>query len=342
MEIAADPSSARWHPVLAVLKISKVTFWFIWLTPYVFGYVASADRDGASHLAWFLFAALGVCSIESANCIHNELVDQEEDRINQPNRASLIASVGESRLWKLAIVGYVGSLAGIVLVGIVVDPLVALLMFLAAAAAPLYNWGPRLKRRPGLAEVGIAWATLMGYLAGWRFNASLGDVSAVVWVVVYFFGITSLMKDLPDVAGDEKVQAPGIFSIRWRTLRTSILAYIYLSPYALLVALVGTGVLPVRMLGVLAVAVMGIAVMVLGERARSLPTFIAAYELAFFYVHVFMLVLFVLYTPTRWALLAAAVLFVGRGVALTFQLAPRFVEPSFSWSRSLAQLVHAR
>jgi hypothetical protein len=96
------------------------------------------------------------------------------------------------------------------------------------------------------------------------------------------------------------------------------------------------------MLGVFAVGVLGIAVMLLGERARSLTTFIAAYELAFFYVHVFMLTLFLLYTPTMWAFLAAAVLFVGRAFALLLGLAPRFVEPTFSWSDSLGELIHAR
>ncbi|SNS76451.1 4-hydroxybenzoate polyprenyltransferase [Asanoa hainanensis] len=330
-----------WHPAVAVLKISKVPFWFIWVTPFTFAYLASAPEGGSTHLWWFVVSVAGICLVESANCIHNELVDHEEDAANQPRRPSLVRSVGEPVLWRTAVGGYLVSLCGAIATGVLVNPVVAVMMLAAWLAAPIYNWGLRLKRRPGWAELDIAWATLFGYLAGWTWHQPLSTVPAVVWLVTFFFGVSALLKDLPDVVGDESVGAPGVFSLRNRFTRRVALTVIAGSPYLVLLALTATGQLPPRMLALAALSVIGAAVMVLGERAHTLETFILAYELAFSYVHLFMLVLFVLYSPGLLAVTVALCLLAGRTLALALQLAPRFAEPSFTWSGSWRVLTNA-
>jgi len=336
----AEPAPNRtWHPAVAVLKISKVPFWFIWVTPFAFAYLASAPPGGSTHLAWFVVSVAGICLVESATCIHNELVDHEEDAANQPRRPALVRSVGEPVLWRMALVGYLVSLGGAIATGILVKPVVAVMMLAAWLAAPIYNWGVRLKRRPGWAELDIAWATFFGYLAGWTWHQPVSAVPATVWVVTFFFGVSALMKDLPDVVGDESVSAPSVFSLRSRPARRLALACIAVTPYVLVIALAATRQLPERMLALLVLGVVGVAVMVLGERANTLETFILAYELAFYYVHLFMLTLFVLYSPSALTLLVAACLLLGRTLALGLRLAPRFVEPTFTWAGSWRGLV---
>lgn len=331
--------SSSCRPWLATLKIGKVTFWFIWITPIIYGYLASADVAGARHLGWFIYAILGTCFLEAINCMHNELVDQEEDGINQPNRASLLHSIGEGRLRKLVYGGYAVCLLGLIPLAVFVSPLVVLLMLAGGLAAPLYNWGPRLKRRVGMAEVAIGWAVFFGYLWGWAWNRPIANVSPVIWVVTYFFAITSLMKDLPDVNGDERVNAASVFSIRRKRLRLTLIWLIYLSPYVLAVALTMAGILPPKFYVLCIVAAPGLFVFYLGEKVNSLETMIVAYEMAFLYVHIFFLILFIIDVPTRVALAVGLALLMLRTASVILGLAPRFVEENFSWSRSLNTLV---
>lgn len=329
-----------WPPLLAIAKVAKVTFWFIWATPLIFGYLASADSRGSPQdVLWFALVVGGVCFVESINCIHNELMDQEEDAANQPRRGTLIASVGEPTLWLLVVFGYAVCVVGIIPIAIFVGLDVAALIVGASIAPVLYNSGPRLKRRPVLAELAIGWAAFCTYLTGWAFNEPIEDAPAVIWLFTYFFAVTSFLKDLPDVAGDELVGAPGVFSIRRSALRRGALVFVYLSPYALVVALVVAGSLPERMLFLCSLCPVALWLMVIGDRVSSLPTMIAAYELAFLYVHVFFLAMFILYTPTPPAVIAAAVLFAARMTVLYLGLAPRFVEPDFDWSSSFGALV---
>lgn len=328
-----------WHPFVAILKISKVTFWIVWVTPVLFGYLASATRWSPRHVGWFALAVVGTMIFEGVNCLHNELVDQEEDRINQPNRALLLAAVGERTLWRIIRIGYWACFLGLVPIAIVVGPAVATVMALGAIAAPMYNWGPRLKRRPGLAQVAIGWAVFCAYLYGWMWNGgSIGDVPQTIWVLSYFFFVTSLLKDLPDVTGDEQVDAPGVFSIRHPPTRRAMLLFIYFSPYALIVALVAAGILEPRFLWLCWLLLGGALVSGVAAAANELKTMIVAYEFAFTYVHIFFLALFVVTTPTQAAMWLAVILFALRLLALGFGLAPRFVEADFSWGHSTLAL----
>jgi len=335
----------RWPRLLAILKIAKVPFWFIWITPMVFGYLASAELGPARHSGWFIVVLFGTILLECANCIHNELMDQEEDAINQPNRSTLVASVGEPTLWQIALSGYLICFIGLIPFAIFVSPLIATLLFLGGLAAPLYNWGPRLKRRPGLAQVAIAWAAFFSYIVGWAWNQPtlawnhiFLNISPAIWLLIYFYFATCFIKDLPDVRGDERVGAPGIFSIRRHWVRKGLLLFVYLSPYLLTYTLVISGVLPPRFSSLFSLIPLGLVVMIVGERATTIDTMIVAYEFVFVYVHLFFLVLFLLDTPSGQAFLIAILLFAARTLSVYLQLAPRFVEPDFAWSYSISRL----
>jgi 4-hydroxybenzoate polyprenyltransferase len=327
----------RWHPVLAVLKIAKVTFWFIWLTPFVFGWVAS-DGGSARHLVWFWGTAAGVCLVDAACNLHNELVDREEDAVNQPNRTRLLASVPEWALWALVAFGYAYALLGIVTLSMVVGVATSALILATALVALLYNAGPRLKRRPVLSELAIGWATLAAFAVGWSMHRPIADLPPVAWALAYFVTVTACLKDLPDARGDEQVGVRRLVTVPRPALRRAALAFIYLSPYAVTAALVGLDQLPARTLAVGALLPVALWLAILADRGGSLTATIAAYQLGFLYIHVFSLTLFLLYVYDRAALLPAAILLVGRLAALVLGLDPRLVEPDFSWSGSVRAL----
>ena len=326
-----------WPPVVAVLKIAKPAFWFIWITPFAFGYLASAGSS-PRHPVWFVLIALGICMIDSACNLHNELVDRVEDAHNQPNRTLLLDSVGERPLWALVLTGYGIGAAALVPIGLIVGVDTVVLIVVTGVTALLYNAGPHLKRRPVLAQLAIGSAALSLFLIGWTWHEPLGEMPTPGWLLFSFTLSMGFLKDLPDVEGDRLVSAAGVFTIRGRTLRAALVAAVYLGPYVLLAGLAGTGALPGRMLVLLALVPVALWLMIVGDRARTLNERVAAYQLVFLYVHVFSLVALVVYVGTTAAAVAAAVLFVGRVVVLVFGLDPRLVEPDFRWTQSMSSL----
>lgn len=328
---------------IAFAKILKAPFWFTWITPAVFGYYVSAD--GSPHaIGWFLFLCVALCVAEASCNLHNELVDRREDAINQPSRARLLAhlldAVGPARLWQVVFAGYGFTTLAVVGIWLYVDPVVALGLIYLGVHAILYNVGLHLKRRPGIAEVTIGTAALATFLLGWAWHQPVGDMPAEAWLLAYFMGITVFSKDLPDTAGDEVVEASSIFSIRTPARLRAALAFVYLSPYGLALVLAVAGLVPVRTLGILVLAPVGGWFALAADSVRSVTAKVAAYQVAFLYGHVFLLVLFVVSVPETGSVLVALGLALARLATLALRLDPRLVEPDFtSWRAALRALI---
>jgi 4-hydroxybenzoate polyprenyltransferase len=331
------------RPIVTFAKMTKAPFWVTWITPAVFGYFASADGD-FHQLPWFVFLCV-TWSIAEGTCnVHNDLVDREEDEINQPHRArrfaSLIEAWGVRRLWQIVFAGY--ALAGltVVLMWLYVDPVVALSFIYLGAQVIFYNFGLRLKRRPGYVEATLVIAGVASFMLGWAWHRSASDLPVVAWVLAYFMAVTVFSKDLPDTVGDEAVDAPSIFSIRTPQRLRAALVFIYLSPYALIVVLVLAGQLEERLLLMGLLMPIGAWFALAVDSLRSLEAKVAAYHLAFTYGHLFILALFVLSVPERGAYIAAGALLVARLATLALRLDPRLVEPDFtSWSSAIRALL---
>jgi 4-hydroxybenzoate polyprenyltransferase len=343
--VSSVPIGASGHPrpFAIFAKMTKAPFWVTWITPAVFGYFASADGS-FRQLPWFVFLCVTWCIAEGTCNVHNDLVDQEEDVINQPHRARrfayLIEAWGERRLWQIVFAGYALAGVTVVLMGIFVEPMVALAFAYLGAQVVFYNFGLRLKRRPGYVEVTLVIAAVAAFLLGWAFHRSALDMPAEVWVLAYFMAVTVFSKDLPDTVGDEAVNAASIFSIRTPRRLRAALVFIYLSPYALVLALVLGGVLGPRFLALGLLLPLGAWFAFAADSLRSLEAKVAAYHLAFTYGHLFLLALFVLSVSTAGAVIAAGALLVARLVTLALRLDPRLVEPDFSsWSSAFRALL---
>ena len=331
------PPAAPWPPLVALLKIAKPAFWFIWVTPFAFGYIASAGSSPRL-VAWFVLVALGICAVDAACNLHNELVDRVEDRRNQPNRTLLLDSLGERRAWALVVTIYAVGLAALVPIGLVVGADTVALIALGGAAALLYNAGPHLKRRPVLAQLAIGTAALSVFGMGWTWHRPFAELPAAGWLVVALVVAMGFLKDLPDAEGDRLVRAAGVFTVRAPVLRRPMVAAVYLGPFALLGALVTAGELTPRALVLLALLPAALWLAAAGERARTLHERVAAYQLVFLYVHAFMLVLLVAHEASGVAVAVAAALFAGRVLVLGLGLDPRLVEPDFKWTVSVSTM----
>lgn len=330
-------SRSPWPPLLALVKIAKPPFWFIWVTPFVFGYVASAGSH-PQHKVWFVLIALGIAMIDIACNLHNELVDREEDAVNQPNRTLLLDAVGERPLWALVLLAYGVGLASLVPIGLIVGFDAVGFIAIGGLIAVTYNAGPHFKRRPVLSQLVIGTAALCMFEVGWVFHRPAGQMPAAGWLLVVFLTAKVFLKDLPDAQGDRVVRAGGIFTLRRAAAREAILALVYLTPYVLLGALVAAGSLPARTLVLLALLPGALWLMSAGNRAGTLHERLAVYQLVFLYVHGWSLLLFVTYVGTQAAAILAAALFGARILAVALGLDPRFVEPDFSWGGAVRAL----
>lgn len=328
--------------IVALGKILKAPFWFTWLTPAVFGYFASADGS-PQKAGLFFFLLFVLCAAEAVCNLHNELVDQEEDQINQPHRAGLmrqlVAAVGEPRLWQIVVGGYAITSLAVILFWVEVNAAVALSLVYLGVHAILYNVGLHLKRRPGWAELTIGIAGLCTFLLGWAWHAPVRDMPVEGWILAYFMGITVFSKDLPDAKGDEAINVKSVFSIRTPRRLQAMLGFIYLSPYALIAGLVAAGAAPARNLWMLVLMPVAAWFAMAAGSLRSGQAKLAAYQVAFVYSHIFLLALFVISVHTAGALAAAAALLAIRMATLALRLDPRLVEPDFSsWPDALRHL----
>lgn len=323
--------SARRSGLLAAGKLMKPHFWFSWLTLFVFGYVASAGSD-FRHVPWALVTGIGICVAFAVCNIHNALVDREEDSINQPERVALLVDVGERRLWAMAAAGYAANGVGIILTAAIAGIDVAAWFAVAGASSVAYNAGPRLKRRPMLAELSMAVAASSMFLAGWTWHEPATSLPAAGVLVAVFIGMTGFLKDVADVAGDTAVGAPALFNLPSRAVRYAALGAIAAGPYCLLAVVVASGLAPSRLLTMLWLLPVGILLGAAAANAGNERATIGTYHFSFLYVHLFCLSLFVLQVFTATAFLLAATLLGGRLLAMWLRLDPRLAEPDPSWA----------
>lgn len=335
------PPDAAIPAWLAVLKISRVPFWFLWTMPLLIGYLGSARNHGAHHVVWFVLLVVAVWVCDAAASIHNELVDREEDAINHPERVWLLAAVREKTLWRVVFAGYTILVVGGVAFVTAVGPQPALVLAAGGLVAPLYNWGPRFKRKPPLPQLVFAWVAICEVAGGWVMNAPLSTLSPIVWVVALFIAVASVSKDLPDVAGDEAVGARTIFSLRNAWLRRGALILIHVSPFILVPVLVGIGALPGRVLLVCLLLPVALIIIYLGERASTPSASILVFELAYLYVHVFLLALLICAWPSFATVTISAGMLVTRLMTVAAGLEPRFVGDTFTLRRGVQELLRS-
>jgi 4-hydroxybenzoate polyprenyltransferase len=333
-------SSALGARLLAVLKISKPTFWLIWATPFIYAYLASAKSYD-----WFVFLANvgAICILEASVCLHNEYVDRDEDIINQPNRVKLADIVGYRTIRFLFLAGYAIGLVYLVLNTLFVNPLLGPIALVAGFLMLFYNFWVRFKRMPYVAEVAIGAVVFLDFLAGWVMGGgTLLTLPPVAYLLTYYFFAIAVIKDLPDAAGDAAVGSKTLYSISSKLKRQLLSGVIYLSPFLLIGSSVAAGVVPVTYLLTLLLLPFAVYLIFLAGRAHSLYEFISVYHLGFFYCQTFFVVLFSIFFPSTLSYVVAVALVALRTALVAFRLDPRLNEPGLSIPHEISSLTRSK
>jgi 4-hydroxybenzoate polyprenyltransferase len=333
----SSPTGGR---LLALLKISKPTFWLIWATPFIYAYLGSARTYN-----WLIFLpnVAAICILEAAVCLHNEYVDRQEDAINQPNRVKLADLVGYSTLKRLFLAGYVIGLVYLVVNLVFVNFLLGPIAIFAGFLMLFYNFWIRFKRAPYVAEVVIGVVVFLDFLAGWVLGGNgLSNIPPVAYLLAYYFFAIAVMKDLPDATGDAAVGSKTLYSISSKLKRQGLSAVIYLSPFILVVIAAFAGFVPLSYLLTLVLTPFAAFLIYLAGRARSLFEFISVYHLGFFYCQIFFVVLLSLFFPSPLSYAVGIALVGLRTLLVFFKFDPRLNEPGLSIPHEIASLVRTK
>ncbi len=165
------------------------------------GVAARGAGVGLSVSLWtlLLLAALSTAFVTAGGNIINDVLDQQSDRLNHPDRPLVTGEISRRSAQGLAGVLLVGSVLVAVPVA-VHEPLVA--VFLAAALVALLSYEFRFK------SVGFGGNLLVAFLTGLVFlygGAATGMPEAVLpFGLMAFFATLSreVIKDMEDLAGD--------------------------------------------------------------------------------------------------------------------------------------------
>ncbi len=187
------------RPVLRLVRFGNTAVSFV--GTLVGGVAARGVGIALSETAWafLVLAAFSTAFVTAGGNIINDLLDQESDRVNHPDRPLVTGEISRRSAQYLA----VGFLAGSVLVAVPVafrQPLVG--VFLAAALIALLAYEFRFK------AVGFGGNLLVAFLTGLVFlygGAAVGMPQAVLpFCFMAFFATLSreVIKDMEDLTGD--------------------------------------------------------------------------------------------------------------------------------------------
>jgi 4-hydroxybenzoate polyprenyltransferase len=244
----------------ALLQCASCRFSALYFVPFCAGMAAA----GALTLAGALLGAAFWLALGMAIEVTNRLADRVEDAVNRPERTALCEIVGwrllarvQLVLWGLVVV------AAAAWVALAPNALLALLLLSGAGFGIAYSRGPRLARNRALVFVVLSGTFVGPFCLGFAAGDPLGDASAagfgqlgrfvaLFWVLTLFISSLAGVKDITDRAGDEAVGYRSAFVAFAERHGTAALAALAAVPFVALSAFVAAGLLPARMLALLA------------------------------------------------------------------------------------------
>ncbi|HXQ48743.1 MAG TPA: geranylgeranylglycerol-phosphate geranylgeranyltransferase [Thermoplasmata archaeon] len=187
------------HPALRLVRVGNLGVSFA--GTIVGGLVAKGSGVGMPSGFWIavVLAAISTSLVTAGGNVLNDLLDQESDRTNHPDRPLVTGefSVGGARFLATALFG---SGAVVVVPVILIEPLVGVLLVVAGGALIGYEF--RLKSRGFIGNLVVGFLTGLVFLYG---GAAAGDALVLVpFAAMAFFATLSreVIKDMEDVAGD--------------------------------------------------------------------------------------------------------------------------------------------
>ncbi len=191
--------SAGVHPALRLVRFGNTIVSFA--GTIVGGLVAFGAGIAISSLDGILvvLAAFSTAFVTAGGNVLNDLLDQESDRINHPNRPLVSGEITPRAARSLAVGLFVAAVAVIVPV-VFYAPLIALILGVALAA--LFTYEFRFKAEGFVGNWTIAFLTGLVFLYGG--TAAGNPVLLLPFAVMAILATLSreVIKDMEDVAGD--------------------------------------------------------------------------------------------------------------------------------------------
>jgi 4-hydroxybenzoate polyprenyltransferase len=313
---------------IALVKIGRPTFWFTWVTSFIYPYMSSASNY---HWELVIPNIAAICILEIAVCSHNEYVDRKEDAINQPSRTKMAELVGYNNLRRAYMVGFAVGVGFLLWNGLFINFYLVPLSLVAGFLMVSYNYGLHLKRIPYVAQATISLVHLFVFLGGWILGGdSIANVPNVLFVVIYAIFAFSIIKDLPDIHGDRAIGSTTLYSMisNWKKDLLSLI--IYTSPFVLILSLVAIGVLEMKYINMIYLAPFAVCIVLLGRKADSLYQKIAIYHLTMFYMQLFLVSIFTIMIPSTISYMIGLLLLAGRIILVKLGMDVRLSEKELS------------
>jgi 4-hydroxybenzoate polyprenyltransferase len=307
-------ATRRPSKVRALLRCGSCRFAAFYFLP-AFAAMASVGRGS---WGWALAAAAYWWVLSLGPELVNRMADRTEDEINRPERTALCHTVGFGRIATIATGCWVAvAAADVAWLAVAPSVLLGGLLLLAGLFGIGYSYGPRFKRSRYLSLLVLTFPFCGTFLVGWCLGRTsplhgsrLHDLysSVLPFCVVLGMTIGSLagIKDVTDIAGDAEIGYESAWVRIVRSRPEPVVAGLLSLPSLVLVAFVASGLLPGRLLGLLALLPCSWLVAFLGRHARTSDQAAAAREIAYSYWMAFLAIALILYVPS-WPLGIAAV-----------------------------------
>lgn len=322
----------RW---LSLLIIARPMWWFVWMTPFTFGYLI---RPEAPNYWIVIFMCVWVTFTEGIICLLNEVNDRIEDSINFPERGKLLDTVGIDLVfkitkWPVLVCAYILSVLTTYPMGGIYS---FILLSLSALIGIFYEKVLILKKKAVIAEISIGFVFLLLFWGGYVWGTEFRFPPLIIWLSLITWILTCFMKDLPDVKGDVQAGRTNVFEVyHGYTLfyRALYASFIFFTPFILLWILFFLKLLPITMLWVtwclLITVLIWLHVVVVNLTDKDEGTVV--YQESFTYVHFIIIVQMVAWDFRVDTLLIGVALFTARVILLFLRLDPRIYMLDLGW-----------
>lgn len=289
------------HILLILFRLAGPRTWIFASASFILGFALSGALNLLSVLIGVAIASL----VTAATNIVNAYADRKEDALNQPARAFWLDQVGDKGVRATAVFLYAFS----IVFSVFLSPLFIVILLVGIFNSVFYSARPfRFKSHPLSALISFSCALALPFLGGLSVAGTLNLFNPMLWLVTYFMFCYGTVKNLPDYAGDKKAgvrTSATIFNkVSNAILFTGILLF---TPYVLLVALVGFGLLQPIYLANLSLLPLLALVFLRMHQSKNSEQLEHAHTFGYFYAITFVLSTLVLSTLTLTALGIVAV-----------------------------------
>lgn len=227
------------------VKLARPRTWAFIVLAYSIGWSLTGSPFSLQYAVGLIIYILLVANVN----IINAYTDIDEDRINLPRRVKMVEQIGYKRL------PYIVAAISIICLALsfTINWVFSVILIIALLNGLFYSLRPlRFKTHPVLSLFSFSGAVVFPLIGAWVITKNIIDIPLLIIFLGFSFLVYGTIKNLPDYYGDKAVGLTTTATI-FRTRKQAIVAatFLLLSPYALLLALVGLNIIDIKFLWLL-------------------------------------------------------------------------------------------